>query len=60
MKITGWIILIFGVLAFIGSQLGEHPSAGSLFWVGLGAYLIYRANQKAQEKEDKNKWENGQ
>ena len=59
MRILGWILLVLGILATVASLLAGHGLAGIL-WVVLGAYFIHRANQKDQEKEDKDKWERGE
>ena len=59
MKTAGWIFLVIGILAFIGACIGGTSLIGGLFWGVLGAYLIYRAKQKAQEKKDKDDWVNG-
>lgn len=57
MKIAGWIILTLGVLSFLGSLLGGSNPMGPTFWIALGIFLLYRANQKKKEKEDKDKWD---
>ena len=46
MKITGWIMLIFGILGFIGSLIGDNKVIGPCFWIALGAFLLYRANNR--------------
>lgn len=51
MRIAGWILLIFGGLSFLGAALKGHSVFGPLFWIALGGFLLYRANNKAQ-KED--------
>ena len=56
MKTTGWIILVFGTLSFIGNLMAGHSPMGSSFWIALGAFLLHRAEQKKKEKEDKDKW----
>lgn len=59
MKIAGWIIIVFGTLGFIGCLAGGNNSIiGPLFWIVLGIYLLRRASQKQQEKEDKDRWNN--
>lgn len=60
MKIAGIIILIFGSLSFIGAASRGNGVFGPLFWVGLGVFMIYRANQKKREKEEKDKWNNNE
>lgn len=58
MKTTGVVLLVLGVLALIGNMMGGSNPTGALFLILLGAYLIYRANQKKKEEEDKDKWAN--
>lgn len=58
MKIAGWIIIVFGTLGFIGCLAGGNSIIGPLFWIVLGIYLLRRASQKQQEKEDKDRWNN--
>lgn len=56
MKITGWIILVFGLLSLLGCIIGGSNPMGPTFWIALGIFLLYRANQKKKEKEEKDKW----
>lgn len=58
MKIAGWIILVLGTLSFIGCIIGGSNPIGPTFWIALGIFLLYRANQKKKEKEEKDKWDN--
>lgn len=58
MKIAGWILLVLGILSGIGSLMAGHNPAG-FFWAALGGFLIYRADQKKREKEEAEKWKNG-
>lgn len=51
MKTVGWIFLIFGALSFFGAAFKGHSVFGPLFWIGLGAFLLYRFNNKEQESE---------
>lgn len=60
MKTTGWVLLIIGILGCFGALMAGHNITGPVFWGALGAYLIYRANQKEQEKKDKDAWSNNQ
>lgn len=56
MKTVGGIILFFGILAFFGAALKGNSVFGPTFWIALGVYLIYRANNKTEESvEDNNK-----
>ena len=52
MKTTGWILLIFGALSFLGAASKGNSVFGPLFWIALGAYLIYRANNKSNDQHD--------
>lgn len=59
MKVIGWILLIFGALALIGSlAYGNGSVMGSAFWTAVGAFLITRANKKKQEQTAKQEWAN--
>lgn len=53
MRTAGWICLIFGVLSFLGAALNGNSVFGPLFWIGLGAFLLYRVNNKEDEREKK-------
>lgn len=46
MKTTGKVFIIIGALSFIGAALYGHSVFGPLFWIGLGAFLIQRTNEK--------------
>ena len=52
MRTAGWICLIIGVLSFFGAALKGNSVFGPLFWIGLGAFLLYRVNNK-EDKRDK-------
>lgn len=55
MKKAGWIVLILGCLSFLGCiSAGSNP-IGPTFWIALGIYLLYRAKQKEQKKDDEKK-----
>ena len=58
MKIAGWICTVFGGLALIGCLMGGSSAFGPLFWLGLGIYLIHRANEKKREKQEFEDWSN--
>lgn len=58
MKTTGIVILILGLISLLGCLIGGDSVFGPLFWVGLGIFLIHRANQKKQEKKEKEEWNN--
>lgn len=53
MKTAGWICLVIGVLSFFGAALKGDSVFGPTFWIGLGAFLLYRVNNKEQESEKK-------
>lgn len=59
MKVLGWILLIFGILSFIGAASKGHSIVGPLFTSGLGAFFLSRVGKKKQEEQDKDKWEKG-
>lgn len=59
MNTAGWIVTVFGALAFLGALIGGSNPMGPLFWLGLGLYLIHCANQKKKDEADKEKWSNG-
>lgn len=56
MKNFGLFCLILGCAAFLGSLLYNHSTSGPLFWIGLGLFLIHRANQKEKEEKNKENW----
>ena len=49
MKTIGWILLVIGVLSLIGAASAGDSVFGPLFFVSIGAYLLYRANNKDEE-----------
>lgn len=53
MRTAGWICLVIGVLSFFGAALKGNSVFGPLFWIGLGAFLLYRVNNKDDECEKK-------
>lgn len=68
MKIAGWIFVVLAILNLIAFILGTaygyadavSTKLGGAIMLGvLGVYLIDRGKQKKQEKQDKNKWNNG-
>lgn len=58
MKKTGWFILIFGVLAFLGSAINGNNIVGQLFWIALGLFLIHRGKEKEEEKKSRESQQN--
>ncbi len=53
MKTWGIIILVFGCLALLGCLAKGNSAVGPLFWIGLGVYLLHRADQKQKENPTK-------
>ena len=51
MKTAGWIILVIGIFAFFGAALKGNSVFGPCFWIALGGYLLYRANNKEEKEE---------
>ncbi|MDE5586587.1 MAG: hypothetical protein K2I92_09705, partial [Muribaculaceae bacterium] len=51
MKTAGWIILVIAVLSFMGAALKGHSVFGPCFWIAVGGYLLYRANNKEEKEE---------
>ena len=71
MKIAGVIVLILGILNFVinliglvsGSGLSEQMVRNIFFgvgFIGLGIFLITRANNKVKEQEEKDQWSKNQ
>jgi len=59
MKITGIILIVLGAISTLGGILGtisgQRLNLAGLTFVILGAYLVHRANQKKEEKEEAEK-----
>ncbi len=53
MRVAGWICLVIGVLSFFGAALKGNSVFGPLFWISLGAFLLYRSNNKNDECDKK-------
>lgn len=51
MKTTGWILIVIGVLSFIGAASKGHSVFGPLFWIGIGGTLIYLKREKDEEPQ---------
>ena len=51
MKKAGWIIIVFGTLAFIGAASKGHSVFGPLFWIGLGGALVYLKKEKDENRD---------
>ena len=58
MKITGIIILSFGILSTLGAIVATINGHGTNFsgigFIVLGAYLLSRAKKKEEERKKKN------
>ncbi|MDE6522281.1 MAG: hypothetical protein K2L17_05640 [Muribaculaceae bacterium] len=55
MKTLGGIILFIGFFAFFGAVLKGNSVFGPCFWMALGIYLLYRANNKEEKEETSSK-----
>lgn len=49
MRTTGLILFILGGLAFIGAISHGNSVFGPCFFLALGGFLIYRADQKKDD-----------
>ena len=64
MKVLGWILLVWGIIAFvvgIAAAANGFPSrtiGGGIGFAVLGGYLIHRAKQKEEEKNQQDNWSN--
>lgn len=52
MKTIGGILLVFGILSFIGAASKGNSVFGPCFWGALGAFLLYRANKREDEESE--------
>ena len=53
MKTAGWILIVIGVLAFLGAASKGHSVFGPLFWIGIGSVLIYLKREKEVTNAEK-------
>lgn len=53
MKIAGWICTILGVVSFLGAVVAGNNPLGPTFWLALGIFLLYRANEKNEDGDRK-------
>jgi len=51
MKTIGWILLVIGVLAFMGAALKGHNVFGPLFWIGIGVMLLCLKKERVENKK---------
>lgn len=60
MKITGWILTVFGGLSLIGGTLGagngRPPHFGGLVFLVIGLYCLHVAKRRKKEEEEKKRW----
>ena len=60
MKVWGWILLVLGVLNIIISLIaaanGASAGGAGLAFCVLGGYLLHRAKQKEEEKNEHDDW----
>ncbi len=55
MKIAGWILIVFGLLSFLGASLKGNGLIGPITFIGLGIFLLYRARNKENEESSEKK-----
>lgn len=60
MKTCGYVFAVLGTLSLIGTIIGGHSPIGPIFWIGLGIFLIHRADEKKEDKNNEEKWKNGE
>ncbi len=53
MKIAGWILVVLGGLSLLGAASAGHSVFGPIFWLGVGITLLYFANRKKNNEDDK-------
>lgn len=58
MKIWGYILAVFGGLSAIGACIGGISPVGGIFFLGLGIFLISRANQRKEREKEMKEWNN--
>ncbi len=56
MKTTGRILLILGILSFLGGIMKGNAIVGPIFFIMLGFYLIDKSSKKEQEKKEQENW----
>lgn len=59
MKIAGFILLAIGGFYSLGALASGYNPSGGIIWIVIGGYLVWSSNKKRQDKEDKDKWLNG-
>lgn len=62
MRTWGIVLIVFGSLSLLGALLaaanGAVGSGGCIAFIVLGAYLVHRAKQKEEEKNQHDNWSN--
>ena len=53
MKKLGYILIIIGVLSFIGASAKGHSVFGPLFWIGVGGSILYLKREKEEDSSEK-------
>ena len=60
MRTWGIVLIVFGSLSLLGALLaaanGAAGSGGGIVFIVLGAYLVHRAKQKEEEKNQHDNW----
>ncbi len=60
MRTWGIVLIVFGSLSLLGALLaaanGAAGSAGGIVFIVLGVYLVHRAKQKEEEKNQHDNW----
>ena len=52
-------MLVIGVFYSLGALMSGYNRPEGIIWIVIGGYLIWRANGKRQDEEDKDMWLNG-
>lgn len=53
MKTAGWILVVIGVLAFLGAASKGDSVFGPLFWIGLGMVLLYLKREREENNKER-------
>lgn len=53
MKTAGWILIVIGVLAFLGAASKGNSVFGPLFWIGIGILLLYLKREREENNKKK-------
>ncbi len=52
MKIVGWIFIIIGGVALLGTIISGNSAFGPLFWLGLGITLLYFSSKRSNKDNE--------